>query len=361
MYKYHQIKTVHLEITSKCNARCPMCTRTICGGPDNPVLPLVELSLEDIQSIFPVDFIERLHRIYMCGNYGDPVVAKDTLESFRYFRKINPKIRLEMFTNGSARKKSWWQELARIVDLVHFSVDGLEDTNVIYRKGTHFPTIQKNMEAYLGAGGTAVWDFIVFRHNEHQVDQARSFAKELGFKKFNVKNTGRFFSSIKMAGTDRQVVYNRKREVEYFLERPVDEKYQNKALAKEDFLVEKYGSLENYLNQTPIQCKVAREKSLYVSAQGYAFPCCWTAHQLYPWYFGEKGSYMWKLISELNGGVDDLDAKVNDLESIVNGPFFQEILTNSWSKPSLKEGKPKCCAKTCGNEFDPFLEQFRNI
>ncbi len=358
MYKYEQIKTIHLEITSKCNARCPMCARTVCGGKNNPYLPLVELSLEDIQTIFPVDFIKQLGRIYMCGNYGDPIVAGETLEAFCYFREVNPKIRLEMFTNGSARKEDWWRELAGVVDLVHFSVDGLEDTNSIYRKGTHFPTIIKNMKTYLNAKGTAVWDFIVFRHNEHQVDEARTLAGELGFKAFNVKKTGRFFSSVKMEGKDKQVVYNHQGEVEYFLERPVSEKYQNKALAKEEALIEKYGSLENYLNQTSIKCKVTKEKSLYVSAEGHVFPCCWTAGQLYPWYLKERGSYMWAMIDELEGGIEDLNTRSKSLESIVNGPFFQEVLLNSWKKPGLDSGKPKCCAKTCGTEFDPFRAQF---
>ena len=358
MYNYKQIKTVHLEITSKCNARCPMCARTVCGGKNNPFLPLVELSLENIQAIFPIDFIRQLNRLYMCGNYGDPIVAEDTLKAFHYFREVNPKIRLDMFTNGSARKEDWWRELAGVVDLVHFSVDGLEDTNALYRKGTHFPIILKNMKAYLRAGGTAVWDFIVFRHNEHQVNEARDLSMELGFKAFNVKKTGRFFNSVKMEGKDQQVVCNRQGEVEYFIERPLNEKYQNKALAREEKLIGKYGSLESYLDQTPIKCKVAGEKSLYISAEGHAFPCCWTAGQLYPWYFKEKSSYMWKLLDELQGGIESVNTKAKSLESIVNGPFFQEILLNSWKRPSIRGGKPKCCAKTCGTEFDPFREQF---
>ena len=359
MYQYKQIKTIHLEITSKCNARCPMCARTVCGGKNNPFLPLEELSLKDIQKIFSRDFLLQLKRIYLCGNYGDPIVASDTLASLRYFREINPKLRLDLFTNGSARKEDWWKELAGTVNLVHFSVDGLEDTNHLYRKGTHFPTILKNMKIYLRAGGTAVWDFIVFRHNEHQVETARSMAKKLGFKSFNVKKTGRFFNVTQARGKDRQAVLNRRGEVDYFIEKPLNEKYLNKALLKEDHLVKKYGSLSTYLDQTHIKCKVLREKSLYVSAEAYVFPCCWTAGQLYPWFIEEKSSPLWKMIDELEGGIKSLSAREKTIESIVNGPFFQKTLIDSWNKPSIKEGKLKCCAKTCGTEFDPFKEQFK--
>jgi hypothetical protein len=119
-------------------------------------------------------------------------------------------------------------------------------------------------------------------------------------------------------------------------------------------------ALERYMDQTPIHCKVAEEKSLYLSAMGQAFPCCWTANQLYPWYYPEKKSYMWKLLEELPRGEADLNAKNQSLESIVNGPFFQEVLVNSWGRSSVREGKPKCCAKTCGTEFDPFRAQFQS-
>ena len=52
LYTYKEIKTVHLEITDKCNAACPMCARNINGGEDNPQLPGTELFIEDIKRIF---------------------------------------------------------------------------------------------------------------------------------------------------------------------------------------------------------------------------------------------------------------------------------------------------------------------
>ena len=338
-----------------------MCLRTVCGGKDNPNLPLVELSLDHVKEMFPRPFIQQLDRMYMCGNYGDPIVAKETLEVFKYFREINPKIDLSMFTNGSAKNESWWKELATVVDLVHFSIDGLEDTNHLYRKGTNFPVIMKNIKAYREAGGEAVWDYIVFRHNEHQIEEARTLAKEFGFKKFNLKKTGRFFSNTRVESKDKQEVYNRQGELDYYIEMPLDKKFHNRAVAKEASLIEKYGSLENYLDKTPVNCKVAAEKSIYVSAMGRAFPCCWTANQLYPWYFKDGESYMWKLLDELEGGVGSLDLRKNSLRAVIDGEFFQDVLLKSWKRNSVKEGKPKCCAKTCGSEFDPFKEQFEPV
>ena len=39
---FEELKMVHLELTDKCNARCPQCARNDCGGPVNPTLPQVE-------------------------------------------------------------------------------------------------------------------------------------------------------------------------------------------------------------------------------------------------------------------------------------------------------------------------------
>ena len=50
---------------------------------------------------------------------------------------------------------------------------------------------------YISAGGKAVWDYIVFAHNEHQVEKAKKLAFKIGFKQFIIKKTGRFFSNQK--------------------------------------------------------------------------------------------------------------------------------------------------------------------
>ena len=53
----------------------------------------------------------------------------------------------------------------------------------------------QSAQAFINAGGRAEWDFLVFRHNEHQVESARKLAKEMGFAKFYVRKTGRFKKS----------------------------------------------------------------------------------------------------------------------------------------------------------------------
>ena len=114
MYFYEDIKTIHLEVTQNCQAACPMCDRNENGGKDNRHITNAELSLEDCQSIFTPAFISQLNTMYMCGNLGDPIVARDSLEVFDYFRTNNEKMWLSMNTNAGAKPVEWWRKLAKV-------------------------------------------------------------------------------------------------------------------------------------------------------------------------------------------------------------------------------------------------------
>ena len=46
MYNITDIRSMHFEVTSKCQAKCPMCPRRINGGKLNPNLILDEITLE---------------------------------------------------------------------------------------------------------------------------------------------------------------------------------------------------------------------------------------------------------------------------------------------------------------------------
>src|SRR5262249_3748084 len=162
VYRYEDIAEVHVELTTHCNASCPQCPRNLSGGPVNPALPLAELSLEDVRRILPDELLGRLRKVYACGNYGDPMVARDVLPIFEHLRAASPRLELGMFTNGSGRTPAFWAALAGVVTYVRFSIDGLEDTNHLYRRGTQWSRILASVEAFIAAGGRAEWDFIVF-------------------------------------------------------------------------------------------------------------------------------------------------------------------------------------------------------
>lgn len=356
MYSYEEVRHLHLEISSLCNASCPMCLRNVFGGRVNETMPLTELGLDDVRVIFPAEFLRQLHSMYLCGNYGDPMVARDTLEVLAYFRECQPRIRLGIYTNGSGRSPEWWARLAGLVDYCRFSIDGLEDTNHIYRRGTSWERIMAAVTAFVGAGGNAEWDFIVFRHNEHQVEEARALSRRLGFKNFIVKKTYRFFNLQTGRAREGVAVLDREGNYEYAIAAPEGDGYRNQSLVSLDQAVERRLDYQSYLDDTPISCKVAAERKLYVSAEGLVFPCCWTAN-IYPWYQPPRSGGVWRLIEQLPEGKDSIDATKRPLREIVDGPFFQKLIAESWSRGSIAAGKLEVCSRVCG-EFDLYSAQY---
>ena len=360
LYHYNELRIIHLELTHRCNAACPMCARNVNGGAVNPDMPLSELSLADVKAILLPELIGRLKRIYACGNYGDPMVARDCIEVFRYLREHGPQLNLCLHSNGSARRPEWWRELAGIMKqgphYLRFGIDGLEDTNHLYRRGTDWKTVMRSAEAFIEAGGRAEWDFLVFRHNEHQVEEARKLAEDMGFKEFFVRKTGRFLDAGELETSDRFDVLDKKGSFEYFLEQPENPDFQNPAFGKLEVVKQRYGEYQTYLDKVEIDCKVAGPKrKMYLSAQGYALPCGWLGAV-----FSESSTAERRQFADLldsYGGIAAVDARKHGLKAVIEGPLFQQAIPASWDQASIADGKLAICARTCGKEYDPLDQQ----
>lgn len=343
MYKLNDIKTVHFEISERCNLACLMCDRNMNGGDVNPYIADRDLSFEVIKKTFIPSIVNRMERAYFCGNYGDPILANSLMPTLKYFRETNKDIKLSIITNGCSRPSYWWRELAQVTNSVRFGIDGLADTHKIYRQNAIWSLIVRNARAYIDAGGHAIWDYLVFGHNEHQIEEARQLSEKWGFKEFVVKKTGRFFSNVTLKGKDEHEG----------LTKPKIEENVNKSLQKEKKVVDKYGSMDSYLDKTDIECKVLKTNEIYVSAEGIVLPCCWLAGQMYKWFLPEKSTQIWELIDK-----DKININKKTLRQIFNSGIFDEI-KDTWTKESIWDGKLKTCALKCGKELDQFGDQFK--
>jgi hypothetical protein len=167
-----------------------MCPREI-DPKFNKETDAVSLSLTKVKELFDKPFVSQLDSMFMCGNYGDPAAAPECIQIFEYFRTVNPNIVLGMHSNGGLRSKRWWSTLGSILSREHdycfFGIDGLHDTNHIHRVNTDFNKIIENATSFIEAGGKAHWEFLIFEHNEHQVEEAKRLSEQLGFTNFRTK------------------------------------------------------------------------------------------------------------------------------------------------------------------------------
>lgn len=310
---------IHVELTTRCNAACPMCMRNLNGDMDHPDL---------IKTDFDVNWFDNFdlesEKLTLCGNYGDPCVHPNLhLVVDKWLQKYNKPIL--MMTNGGARKTDYWKLLAETAkDKLHviFGIDGLEDTNHLYRRNVQWNKLIENAKAYIDAGGSATWKFIIFEHNKHQVDEAAELAKTLGFKKFEKIKTNRFEKEY-------LPVYDKhNNEVYRLYEAKIDDKQYT---AKNP---NRISVTKEWTGQ--ISCYAKKESSIYIAADGRIYPCCNTG-------------YHYNTDRSLNKEILELQSKIGipnianiKLSQATESLFFKTV-EEKWSSEPLKK-----CKKTCG-------------
>ena len=142
------IHTIEIEPTTFCNAGCPYCSRHKPGTSD----VIEDLALEHL----PIHLLEKVKdqfdlyqgatqiNVWYCGNYGDSLMHPE----FEWLYKFSSKYfkNVGVHTNGGGRTAEFWHNLGTISKNkgstswdkgrsgITFSIDGLADTNEIYRR-----------------------------------------------------------------------------------------------------------------------------------------------------------------------------------------------------------------------------------
>lgn len=339
-----KIKTVHIELTDKCQAQCPMCARNYHGGRTREFIKNNDISLEQFKEWFPYKFLKQLTNFYSCGNYGDPAFAKDCLEIFEYVRQCNSTTRLAIHTNGGMRNSDWWTKLANVLgenSEVIFAIDGLAGKHELYRKNTKFEKVIENLKAFIAAGGNARVDSLVFKHNENDIDELDNFLKSLGVKNVNFFSTQRFYEMKKFE------VHDKEGNIEYYLEPAQTDRFKKEPLVELNNLVDEK-TRQEAVESAKINPKCTTEQEIYVDPSGNIFPCCWIG-----------GEYIENTIKEtlpihyLRNLSVDFTKKMLDIIGIEN--CNNKVLHNNnvlfKGLDKYWQGKNKClmCARQCSS------------
>jgi len=330
------IKQIEIELTTDCNAACPQCSRNLYGGARWPTVPMVSLNLPWLQHKLPQSVLSSLELVRFCGTYGDPGVHPDLIAIVDWFKSVSP-AKIVINTNGGMRSTGFWQELAETLDSqdqVVFGIDGLEDTNHIYRRNVKWHRLMANVKSFNDAGGTSVWQYLPFEHNQHQVDIAETLSKKLGFSDFCVKKTTRFVN----------------KQHEYVNETPIADSSRISFLRlpnKSDLVHNGYELITTdteTLQNTSIACIAQRLEMIYIGADGYVFPCGFLADRLYGFEAEQHRDYdQIQKLFEVAGGAHKANLNYTNLDDIVHGNWFKTI-QQSWHNTERLHR----CAHQCG-------------
>ena len=304
------IRMVHIEVTDKCNSECPVCPRNFNGGQVHPNIKNIQLGL-DYFKLLGEDFMKEIVQWQFCGTRVNPTANTEIVEICKYIRSVSPWVKIIIRSNGGIGGVERYKELSEIIGsrgFFVFSVDGWEDTNHIYRKNVRWDKVRANMDAYLSGPGIMHWDFIVFKHNHHQIPQAIEFAKKnnihlelkepFGFE----RNVG----SDKAFVTDLPVYDRKTGDLLYVIEPETDNEipnfihgYQpgrmgtkylgakiekinhaqnNKNQGKAFPALTDYSFLRNYEpSDFEYKCEAIERSELFIDCDGMFIPCCFIA------------------------------------------------------------------------------------
>lgn len=203
--------SLEIELTTACVLQCPGCSRV------NKINHPVFQETRDIWDHGHIDteFVKNIardtdfRRYFFVGCYGDAIYHPDFLEICDTFQNQYNK-QLVIHTNGSAKPKKFWDQAASMTwnkktEFI-FSVDGLEDTNHIYRVNAKWDQIMYGMKSMLSIPPNrrprVVWKFLVFPYNQHQVEQAKLMAQQMGFYEFRASKSWRVSGQYNSTNTD---------------------------------------------------------------------------------------------------------------------------------------------------------------
>jgi MoaA/NifB/PqqE/SkfB family radical SAM enzyme len=330
MLKIADIRQVQIELTTRCNARCPMCMRNYRGMEYNSGYPETELTLDNIKQILQSDFLKQLTQgVSFNGNLGDFGLAHDAQEIVHYL--CDHSVPVYINTNGSMRTPNWWGALARPGVRIGFALDGLADTHALYRQDTDWHRIIQNAQAFIAAGGHAIWRFVPFDHNRDQEATCRQLSLDLGFSQFENIDEGRDRGPV----FDRDGKFSHHIGAAYSSDTPRIEPMLESHLTWFD-----PATVKSHKDTDPLQliCQHKRLEEIYIAADGSVWPCCFLG--FYPATMIHPGnSQLLPLVAENN-------ALEYDLEHCV--AWFDRV-EETWTKNSIAEGRLYGCVNSCGS------------
>jgi MoaA/NifB/PqqE/SkfB family radical SAM enzyme len=363
---------IHLELSTFCNAACPSCPRYFPGSTVvRSGLELAQITFEQFTTWFNNDFLKQIKLWKFCGTHGDPLTAKDIIKIIEHIFNNNPAAEIVINTNAGIRKIEDWETLGKISSQhklkIIFSIDGLKDTNHLYRRNVSWDTLIRNLQTYTQNGGYAIWEFLIFNHNQHQINDARLLAETMNCKEFIPKNPLGFQTEF---GIKDIPVFDQQGNYEYSLlpylpddnsnieEQPRDNHMEFYKSNSEEIIKKYKNKIINFVdNLTPapvnIKCssKTSAHKNfntgaeIYINVNGIVYPCCYIGTSTDAFDTSPAALQLHHRLKEINK--ENFNLNNYTIQEILNSNVLSEFTENTWNTS-------KClsfCTQTCGTDI----------
>jgi len=185
LFKFFKLKKVPdfpfilgIDPGNICNLKCPLCPT----GLGESGVKRGFLTFDLFKNIF--DQLKDSLLVINLFNWGEPLLNKDLLKIIRYVKSEKSSILVNTSTNLNVRDNLLLDGLIKTcIDKIIVSCDGAsQETYEKYRVGGNFDLVIENLRFLsaknkeFGNKTNITWNFLVFKHNEHEVELARKLA-----------------------------------------------------------------------------------------------------------------------------------------------------------------------------------------
>ena len=317
MWTMDTIEWLDIELTSFCNIECKGCFRVLSKHADK-ILNKEYITIDTIRERFQKSMFPNIKIINFCGSVDEPTSHPQFFDIIRHFADWDAHINIA--TNGSLRTTKWWEELASILPSSHavtWGIDGSDELSEVYREGSNFIKVEQNFRAFNAAGGRSNWQFIVFEHNEHQLEEAKHRATDEGFKSF------------------KTIISHRK---------------QSKGDTVKAAKTEK---IDNAPEIPYVSCKYGNQKRIFINHMGNVIPCCHLNSKMLEYSASEEHKDEFESLLKNNDYMQTINLKHATIEDAIHSDIWQGI-QNSWDSD---QPIPRCMQVCKQMKRDTFIKE----
>lgn len=254
--EYSNILELEIELTTFCNAKCPLCYRNYTSFPKKYRKPY---SRDFNTLIHQLDNYTKLNYVMVVGSMSEPTLYTHFIELMSYLKGRH--IKVEICTNGDTRDDAFWKQLGMTLDnddSVYFTICGsTQELHGHYRKNTCLSRILHNASVLRTEKPIDYAQCIRFNYNSDDLDS-------IGFK-----NIASQFSHVYWTETFYQ------KDISNYVEK----------FNEEDFLpvrckLKKYNLVKNYAEmkfnsniQKTAVCQSIKYRRQQLDVFGNVYPC----------------------------------------------------------------------------------------
>lgn len=184
----NRLVSIDFEISSTCQAKCPVCIRNVKGKLGE--FEQTTKTLAEVKYILG-DLAKQLHKIEFCGNYGDPMACEEIAEICKWLIEQSPNIRIDIATNGAIGSPKTYAKLGELGANIIFAFDGTtQESNELYRRNVKWSDAMLNLKAYseTSVAPYSTWQFLVFDENKEHLEPAIQIAIDHNIKYFFIND-----------------------------------------------------------------------------------------------------------------------------------------------------------------------------